>query len=104
LPLAEVISAVTGWDFSAAEAITAGRRSQTIRQAFNIREGLSGKEFNLPDRMARPPEMGPYAGRDIDFNALKTSYYTALGWDVETGRPSEACLDQLGLKELVGNL
>jgi aldehyde:ferredoxin oxidoreductase len=87
-PLVEFICAATGWDFTPEEAIAAGKRSLALQQAFNTREGLTAKDFTLPDRVAAPPSMGPYAGRVIDFNALKRSYYKAMGWDPETGRLS----------------
>jgi len=86
-PLIEFICAVTGWDFTPAEAITAGKRSLTLQQGFNIREGLTAKDFNIPDRIAGPPAMGPFSGRVIDFDALRRSYYKAMGWEPETGSP-----------------
>lgn len=101
-PLAEFISAVTGWDFTAKEAITAGKRILTLLQAFNLREGWKPGDFTLPRRISQPPTMGPFAGRDIDFAALKSSYYKNMGWDTESGVPSQACLSELGLNGLVG--
>jgi aldehyde:ferredoxin oxidoreductase len=91
-PLVEFISAATGWDFTPDEAIMAGKRSLTFQQAFNIREGLMPKDFNLPERIAGPPTMGPFAGRVIDFNALRRSYFKAMGWDPETGSPPKGDL------------
>jgi aldehyde:ferredoxin oxidoreductase len=100
-PLVEFISAVTGWDFGAAEAIITGQRIQTLRQAFNAREGLLPREFSLPKRIAEPPSTGPFAGHSVDFSALKASYYEAMGWDTETGYPLDQTLGELGLKGLV---
>jgi aldehyde:ferredoxin oxidoreductase len=96
-PLVEVIGAVTGWDFTAAEALTTGRRIETLRQLFNIREGLTAKDFNPPDRLKQPLTTGPYAGVNIDFDALRRSYFEAMGWDDETGKPSKQTLQELGL-------
>ena len=93
-PLIEFICAATGWDFTPEEAITAGRRSLTLQQAFNIREGLTAKDFNIPERIAGPPSMGPFTGRVIDFDALRKSYYEAIGWEPETGNPSKECLSE----------
>ncbi len=104
LPLAEVMSAVTGWDFTLAEGLKAGRRIQTLRQAFNIREGINTSEWRLPERLAAVPSTGPIKGRKVDFNAMKANGYRALGWDAETGKPLESTLKELGLKELVGQL
>ena len=100
-PAVEFASAVTGWDLTAEEAILAGQRIQTLRQAFNAREGLSPKEFSLPNRIAKPPTTGPFAGRSVDFASLKTAYYRAMDWDPESGQPSEQILSELGLLELV---
>jgi len=103
-PLAEFVSAVTGWDFSAKEAMTAGKRILTLLQAFNLREGWKPGDFTLPGRMSQPVTMGPLSGRNIDFAALKSAYYKSMGWDTESGVPSQACLSELGMKELVGKL
>ena len=100
LPLAEVISAVTGWDFTLAEGLKAGRRIQTLRQAFNIREGLNTSEWRLPERLTAITSTGPTAGKKVDFKAMKEKGYEALGWDAATGKPLESTLEELGLKEL----
>jgi aldehyde:ferredoxin oxidoreductase len=49
-------------------------------------------------------DAGPVAGRKVDFDAMKANGYVALGWDAETGKPLESTLQELGLKELVGQL
>jgi aldehyde:ferredoxin oxidoreductase len=103
-PLAEFISAVTGWDFTAKEAMTAGKRTLTLLQAFNHREGWKASDYTLPERISQAPTMGPYAGRQIDFAALKSSYYQSMGWDGESGVPSQACLSELGLSALIRKL
>ena len=104
LPLIEAISAVTGWDFTLAEGLKAGRRIQTLRQAFNIREGLNTSEWRLPERLEAVPSTGPIEGKKVDFKAMKEKGYAALGWDAATGKPLESTLQELGLKELVGQL
>ena len=104
LPLAEVISAVTGWDFTLAEGLKAGRRIQTLRQAFNFREGIRTSEWRLPGRLVAVPSKGPFAGRKVDFTAMKEQGYAALGWDAKTGKPLKSTLQELGLQELVGEL
>lgn len=87
VPLVEFIRAATGWDFTPAEAIAAGKRSLTFQQAFNMRQGLSARDFVLPKRIASPPAMGPFAGKAVGFDALRRSYYQAMGWEPETGNP-----------------
>lgn len=100
-PVAEFISAVTGWDFSWAEGLKAGHRILTLRQAFNVRDGLSPHEFKLPDKFSLPLSVGPATIAEVDFNSLRSGYFSAMGWDVKTGRPLEETLVELGLKELV---
>ena len=100
----ELISSVTGWDFSLDEALKAGRRIQTLRQAFNIREGLRPSEWLLPERIEAAASSGPTAGRKVDFKTMKKKGYAALGWDAATGKPLESTLREVGLKDLVGEL
>jgi aldehyde:ferredoxin oxidoreductase len=100
-PLIEFMRAVTGWDFSAAEALETGKRILTLRQAFNTREGLTADNFSIPKRIAEPPTAGPLTGRNIDFNALRASYYKSINWDVVSGIPTQKCLEDLQLTEVV---
>jgi aldehyde:ferredoxin oxidoreductase len=102
-PLIELLNAVTGWGIDVAEALTAGARIQTLRQSFNLREGIAAEGVCLPERMAgRPPQAdGPLAGVTIDVDSLAREYRQAMGWDAQTGVPTQETLDQLGLKKLV---
>ena len=79
-----------------------GRRIQTLRQAFNIREGVKPSQWRLPKRLTEAPDEGPFAGRGIDADAMKKMGYASLGWDSNTGKPLDSTLVELGLKELVG--
>jgi aldehyde:ferredoxin oxidoreductase len=100
--VADLISGVTGWDFGWEEALKAGRRVLTLRQAFNAREGITPDQFELPKRIKEDP-LPAKAGAPpkIDFDALKKGYYAAMGWDIKTGWPSKQTLTELGLDELV---
>ncbi len=100
-PIVEFVNAVTGWDFTVPEAVTAGKRILTLRQAFNIREGIKAQDIYLPERIAKPALMGPTAGRLLDFEAMRSGYYKAMGWDMKSGAPSQQCLNELGLESLV---
>ena len=104
VPVAEFIASVTGWDFTWVEGLNAGHRILTLRQAFNVREGLTPAEFTLPKRMADPPVGGPNAGLKVDIDALKTHSFAALGWDIKTGKPYRGTLVKLGLDELTKDL
>ncbi len=101
-PLIELINAVTGWGVDMDEVLTAGRRIQTLRQCFNLREGIGPKAVALPERMTgNPPQAeGPLAGVSIDIDPMAREYRAAMGWDPETGVPTEETLKELGLAEL----
>ena len=103
LPLVEFFNAATGWDFSIAEMLTVGARIQTLRQCFNLREGIHAPDIKLPDRMlGRPPqEKGPLAGVTVDVDSLAEQYRHCMGWDPQSGHPEDATLEKLGLSELV---
>ncbi|MFC1910321.1 aldehyde ferredoxin oxidoreductase family protein [Chloroflexota bacterium] len=105
VPVAEFISAVTGWDdFNWDEGLKAGRRILTLRQAFNAREGVTPEMYKLPGRMIVPIAVGPAAGKNIDFDALRSVYFEAMGWDIKTGKPSRQTLKELGMDKLTADL
>ena len=101
LPLVEFINAFSGWDFSVAEALKVGRRALTLRQSFNIREGLTPEQFTLPEMISQPPAMGSFSGFLIDFNGLREHFYRAMDWEADKVVPSAKCLSELGLKDLM---
>jgi len=104
--LDQFIAAVSGWDFTVEELLLTGERIQTLRHAFNVREGLRPADFKLPDRLIGKPPLtsGPTAGVTIDIDTLVREYYEAMAWDATTGVPARDRLQKLGLSELVGNL
>jgi len=55
----------------------------------------------LPERLFKALPDGPAKGRCVDANALPvmiSQYYELLGWDSETGNPTEGRLKELGLE------
>jgi aldehyde:ferredoxin oxidoreductase len=75
-------------------------RIQTLRHLFNTREGISPQDFVLPERIiGRPPlSDGPLKGVAIDIETLKAEYFREMGWNEETGIPSEEKLRELSLE------
>jgi len=102
-PLLEFLNAVTGWDMDLNEALKTGARVQTLRQCFNLREGVAPSAIKLPGRMAGLPPAtdGPFAGRTLDTDSLEKEFRKAMGFDPHTGRPTQVTMDRLGLTELV---
>ncbi len=102
--LAEAVEAVTGWNTSLFELMELGERTITMGRMFNIREGLSSKDDNLPDRLYEPLEAGTPREKRFtreDFNKALKLYYEAMGWDPQTGVPTEGRLSYLGLDWLI---
>ena len=102
-PLVDFLNAVTGWNADVAEMLTTGERLMTLRQAFNIREGIEAGDVQLPDRMKGIPAQskGPLADVTIDVDSLAREYREAMGWHADTARPTDETLEKLGLAELV---
>ena len=100
VPAAEYVSAVTGWEMDWSEALRAGKRILTLRQAFNSREGTAPGDFCLPERLVQPLEVGVSAGQKIDFETMKASYFNTMGWDRRNGKPYPVIWRELGLDEL----
>jgi aldehyde:ferredoxin oxidoreductase len=100
-PLIDFINAATGWDFNIQELLISGERIQTLRQMFNIREGIDPKDSLLPQRVSKPAAIGPYKDVPVDFDLLRRQYYEAIGWNPETGYPLKSRLEELGLQELI---
>jgi aldehyde:ferredoxin oxidoreductase len=102
-PLIEFFNAVTGLDVDLTEALNSGARIQTLRQCFNIREGIQSVDVKMPGRMSGRPPMaeGPLSGITVDVDSLTREYFQSMGWDPLSGEPQEATLEKLGLAHLV---
>ena len=93
LEAAEVVGAVTGWDYSAAELRAAGERIHTLKKQFNIREGWKPEDDWLPARLLNEPlESGVAQGTALSPGELREmidSYYQARGWTAQGFIPGE---------------
>ena len=93
------VKAVTGWESSLYELLTAAERSIVLARMFNVREGLSRKDDCLFERMHIPMPAGPLQGKFFDeeaFRAALDMYYAMMNWD-ENGVPRKAKLHSLNL-------
>lgn len=103
----EYIEALTGWPFKSQQLFSVGKRILTMRQAFNIREGLTRADFVIPPRaIGNPPQTeGPLAGITVDNERLGGNFYRVLDWDWETGKPTlESLLGVGGLDNVIRDL
>jgi len=104
--LCDALSAVTGWPFSQEELYKTGERVATLRQAFNVREGIAPKDFKLPQRAKGEPPLkeGPVANVTVPVDDLVKDYYQAMDWNPETGKPGKKKLEELGLGDVAEDL
>ncbi len=94
----KLIPPVTGWTFGDEEERRAGLRIFNMRHAFNLREGLSPIDFQLPERcVGAPPQTeGPLEGVTVDYKAMIRNFFNAISWDETTGKPCRSSLEKLG--------
>jgi len=85
----------------ASEAIKAGKRIATLRQAFNVREGLKPSDFKIPKRFLKALNVGPATGQLIDFDAIRAGYFASMGWDLKSGKPYTLTLKELELDSFI---
>ncbi len=105
---AKAFTAATGVKTSVDELLKASERVYNLTRAISIRRGLSGAEDRLPDRaFEEPVPNGVVKGFKLDkdrFSELLRTYYELRGWDPETGMPTRAKLEELGLKDVADAL
>ncbi|MFC2079138.1 aldehyde ferredoxin oxidoreductase family protein [Candidatus Bipolaricaulota bacterium] len=105
--ISEVLQAVTGWNVRTFEVMKAGERALTMARAFNMREGLTAADDVLPKRMSEPLKAAAVDNWKIDPEELKQArslYYEMMGWNRETGIPTEGKLYELGIGWVVEEL
>lgn len=109
-----LLSAVTGLDMDVGKMAKAGERIWNLRRAIMVKrenrtrenDTLNGPYFKKAIKCLAGTATGLVNG-PIDkakFEALKDRYYELRGWDVNTGWPTRAKLEELGLKDVAGEL
>jgi aldehyde:ferredoxin oxidoreductase len=85
----ELLNAATGLDLSPDEYMEKGRQIQSLRQAFNIKQGIEPAEVcTNPLVTGNPPvQKGPLRGLSYDLHGMRQKFWRAMGWDEKTGHP-----------------
>ena len=99
--------AIIGIPFSAEDSFTTGLRILNLRQAFNLREGITPTDCTISDRVIGKPPLkeGPVANVTLDEVQLARNFFAAADWDIKTGKPSLKSLRKLGhLDEVIADL
>ena len=103
---ANLLSAITGWDYSVEEMQNLCERVASLIRVFNIREGTSRKDDTLAARSFQPDERGPAKGKALTpamLDAMLDEYYALREWTKE-GVPQEENLEKLGLGDVAHEL
>jgi aldehyde:ferredoxin oxidoreductase len=94
------LRALTGWETNLYEMLKWGERGVTMARVFNLREGLSRADDVLPPRMKVPHVSGTLNEKPIDPEVLDEAvsvFYGIMGWDPQTGEPTEGKLHELDI-------
>jgi len=101
----DLIKAVTGWNTGWVELIKIAERALTIMRLFNLREGFTAADDELPQRYYDQKTDGVLATKAIPDKATmekaRKLYYYYMGWD-SNGVPTMEKLAELGI-ETPGN-
>ncbi|MBA7716242.1 hypothetical protein ES703_125310 [subsurface metagenome] len=73
-----------------------GERLVTLKRMFNVREGITRKDDQLPKRFSEPMPDGPGKGAFVTLDPMLDEYYELRGWD-ENGIPTKETLNRLNL-------
>lgn len=84
-PLFEYLNAVTGWNLHPDEYMEIGKRVQTLRQLFNVREGISPAEVKISGRAIGDPPLkkGPVRGIELNLDSAVGYYWKAMDWNAD---------------------
>lgn len=99
-----LIQLTTGMEISEIELMEIGERICTLERMFNLREGFSRKDDNLPERyFQEPTPLGLPIARNKKINREKfdtmlNEYYNLHGWD-NSGVPKTDTLKKLDLEK-----
>src|SRR6056297_2480756 len=104
---AELLNALTEYEFAASEIQKSAERIMNVERAYIVREGIRREDDSLPERFLKEPlpeECGESAGSVVELEPMLDEYYKARNWEVATGLPTEKKLRELGLKKIIVDL
>lgn len=98
---AAILSALTGRLYTGQDLLEIAERVYTLQRLFNVREGFTSEDDQLPERVKALPAFGKYQAEPAceirEYDTMLREYYIARGWDPETGVPTAATLERLGI-------
>lgn len=100
----DLVNAACGLNWTLEDMMRSGERAWNLKRIINIRMGLSRSNDKLPKAFLEPYQEGGAQGFILDFPAMLDAYYTARGWDKESGKPVREKLIELGLDEFLSDI
>jgi aldehyde:ferredoxin oxidoreductase len=105
--MVDFIRAATGWNYSLYELMQVGEMRLNMLRMFNAREGIDRKEDTLPKKLFKELKGGATDGVKLDEQEIENAkdlYFKMSGWDVETGTPTRAKLEELGVGWIIDGM
>ncbi len=102
--IAQILSAVTGWEYTPDDVLLAGDRSMNIKRAINNKLGMDRDGDTMPRICIEALDEGSTAGVSPDMDLLLKDYYEYRQWDWQTGMPTKEKLVELGMAEIAEDL
>ena len=96
----DVLKLATGWETNLWELMLAGERRLNLFRYFNAREGFDSSDDSLPYKVFSEDLKGRSKAKKVnieDFYKCREEYYKLVGWDSQTGNPTETKLKELGI-------
>jgi aldehyde:ferredoxin oxidoreductase len=104
--LLDLVNAACGLDWSLSDLLRCGERGWNLKRAINNRLGLNRSHDRLPKVFTQPYDdaLPGDENQPPDFGPMLEAYYTARGWDPQTGYPMKSKLEELGLEFAIPEL
>jgi aldehyde:ferredoxin oxidoreductase len=96
----------TGWNTSYLKVfLKTGERPSNLIHAFNIKQGLTIRDFELSYRFLKePPPDGVSKGAIVHIQPMLRKYFNLRDWEWDTGKPSREKLLELELDAIAVDL
>ncbi len=95
--IAQLLSDITGTEFSAMDLLVLGERSLNLKRAINNRFGVTRADDRVPAIAGKALSEGATAGIEPDMDLMLKDFYRVSNWDWDTGKPARQKLVELGL-------
>jgi aldehyde:ferredoxin oxidoreductase len=96
-PHAEALRLATGLPFYTGSFVKLGERGFNLERMYSQREGLTGKDDSLPDRLTKVPQDPNNPKTVVRLDKMLPVYYHVRGWD-KNGAPKKRTLRRLGIE------